>query len=79
MHRKQTHLEKKHLHQESLYYQPKQCTIDWEIHQIYQTFALFDAPRIGIFFMIPENHLGVSKNRGTPKSSILIGFSDFRL
>ena len=26
-------------------------------------------------FLSPGTHLGVSKNRGTPKSSILIGFS----
>ena len=30
---------------ESLYYQPKQCTIEWKIPQIFHTFAaLFDAP-----------------------------------
>ena len=26
-----------------------------------------------------DKHVGVSKNRGTPKSSILIGFSGFAL
>ncbi len=34
------------------YYQPKQCTNKWEIHQIYHIFALFDALQIGNF-MIP--------------------------
>ena len=31
----------------SLYYQPKQCTIVGEIPENYQTFALFDPPKIG--------------------------------
>ena len=48
--------------QGSLYYQPKQCTINgksMEIPQIYHRFALFDAPQIGNV-MIPVHPLGWS-------------------
>ena len=34
-------------HQASLYYQPKQGIITWEIPQNYHTFVLFDSPKMG--------------------------------
>ena len=30
---------------------------------------------MNVVFSVPGQHMGVSKNNGTPKSSILIGFS----
>ena len=42
--------------QGSLYYQPKQCTINGDSLKISHTFALIDSPQIGIFTMLNKSH-----------------------
>ena len=59
--------------QGSLYYQPKQGTVRWEIPQNLHIFASsLILHQNGLPFNDPC-YMGISKNRGSPKSSILIG------